>query len=227
MGVDVEPLVADERSEALVRAPGRPLLGYALGRVDRPEDAADVVADTMLVAWRRLDEVPAGGDARPWLFGLARRALANSRRGLPRRDRLGERLRTELGQQVAADRAAAVETDLAVRVALAGLDADDREVLLLTTWEGLQPSEIAVALDLPAPIVRTRLHRARQPLRQWLTEPGVGGDESDDDRAEAGEHSALGDMWTMTSGGCSSRRPRTNDGRRGARPSGGCDGPDR
>jgi DNA-directed RNA polymerase specialized sigma24 family protein len=141
MGVDVEPLVADERSEALVRAPGRPLLGYALGRVDRPEDAADVVADTMLVAWRRLDEVLAGGDARPWLFGVARRALANSRRGLPRRDRLGERLRTELGQQVAADHAAAVETDLAVRVALAGLDADDREVLLLTTWEGLEVGE--------------------------------------------------------------------------------------
>jgi RNA polymerase sigma factor (sigma-70 family) len=192
MGVDVEPLPANECFEALFRAHARPLLGYALRRVDRPEDAADVVAETMLVAWRRLDEVPAGGDARPWLFGVARRVLANSQRGLRRRDRLGERLHTELGEQVAADHAAVVETVLAVREALAGLDADDREVLLLTTWEGLQPSEIAVALDLPGPTVRTRLHRARRRLRQRLAEAGVGADESDDDRADGGEHSALG-----------------------------------
>jgi RNA polymerase sigma factor (sigma-70 family) len=154
--------------------------------VDPPEDAADVVADTMLVAWRRLDDVPAGGDARPWLFGVARRALANSRRGVRRRDRLGERLRTELGQQVAAEHAAAVETDLAVREVLARLDVDDREVLLLTTWEGLQPSEIAVALDLPAPTVRDPPPPGPPaPAPAAATSPTTNG-------ADGGEHSALG-----------------------------------
>lgn len=52
------------------------LLGYAVRRVTDPADAADVVAETYLVAWRRLEDVPPGAQARPWLFGVARRVLA-------------------------------------------------------------------------------------------------------------------------------------------------------
>src|SRR4029453_6989545 len=131
---------AGARVEALFRAPPHARLGYARRRVDRPEDAADVVADTMLVAWRRLDEVPSGRETRPWLFGVARRVLANGRRGRGRRDRpgggarpragggggrrdrLGERLRRELGRLTCPDHAAAVEANLVVREALAQLD---------------------------------------------------------------------------------------------------------
>ena len=74
----------------------RDLLAYALRRVDRPEDAADVVAETFLVAWRRLDDVPPGEQARLWLYGVARRQLANQRRGQLRRSQLADRLRAEL-----------------------------------------------------------------------------------------------------------------------------------
>ncbi|HEY3140934.1 MAG TPA: sigma factor, partial [Acidimicrobiales bacterium] len=77
-----------EEFEELYRAQVRSLLAYALRRVDHPEQAADVVAETMLVAWRRLDQVPPGDEARLWLFGVARRVLANQRRGSARRDRL-------------------------------------------------------------------------------------------------------------------------------------------
>ena len=182
MGRAVESSPAVQRFELLYRAQVRALLGYALRRVDRAEEAADVVAETMLVAWRRLDEVPAGAEARPWLFGVARRVLANNRRSWSRRDRLGERLRSELGQLVGADHAATVATNLVVREAVDGLDADDREILLLTTWEGLRPGEIAVALDLPAATVRTRLHRARQRLRQRLNA------EDDDERWSPAGH---------------------------------------
>jgi RNA polymerase sigma-70 factor (ECF subfamily) len=174
-----------QRFEVLYRAQARALLAYALRRVDRAEEAADVVAETMLVAWRRLDEVPPGVEARPWLFGVARRVLANSRRSSRRRDRLGDRLRREVDQLVAADHAAAVETNLVVRDALARLDADDREILLLTSWEGLQPTEIAVALDVPAATVRTRLHRARQRLRQQLAVPD---DDTGDERCSPAGH---------------------------------------
>jgi RNA polymerase sigma-70 factor (ECF subfamily) len=167
----VEPLPADQRFETLFRAHVGALLGYALRRLARAEDAADVVADTMLVAWRRIDEVPPGVEGRLWLFGVARRVLANERRGRRRRDRLGDKLRRDLGRLVGADHAAAVDTNVVLHAALAGLDADDREIILLTSWEGLRPSEIAVALDLPAATVRTRLHRARQRLRLQLTVP--------------------------------------------------------
>ena len=53
-------------------------------------DAADVTAETFLVAWRRYDDAPPG-DGRPWLFGIARHVLANHHRSGRRRDRLGLR----------------------------------------------------------------------------------------------------------------------------------------
>ena len=71
------------------------LLGYALRRTHTVEDAADVVAETFLVAWRRLEHVPPGDEARLWLYGVARRVLANQRRGERRRDRLEVRLLLE------------------------------------------------------------------------------------------------------------------------------------
>src|SRR3954468_13578086 len=68
------------------------LLGYAVRRTETEQDAADVVAETFTTAWRRLDDVPPGDEARQWLYGVARRALANQRRSERRRERLGERL---------------------------------------------------------------------------------------------------------------------------------------
>jgi RNA polymerase sigma-70 factor (ECF subfamily) len=161
------------RFEGLYRAEARALLGYALRRVAQPEDAADIVAETMLVAWRRLDDVPSGSEARPWLFGVARRVLANGRRGSRRRRNLAERLRSDLGALLGSDQLGAVETNVVVRAALARLDPDDREILRLTSWEGLQPHEIAVVVEMRAATVRTRLHRARQRLRHELARDGL------------------------------------------------------
>ena len=145
----------------------RPLLAYALRRVSEPDDAADVVADTMLVAWRRLADVPADDDARLWLYGVCRRVLANQRRGRVRRERLGERLRQRLAE-VTPDLSEEVVVSDAVRRALGQLGDDDRELIRLTSWEGLEPQEVAVVLGLPARTVRTRLHRARARLRAKL-----------------------------------------------------------
>src|SRR5262245_59843684 len=78
-----------------------PVLGYVVRRTGDVHDAADVLAETFLIAWRRLDDVPAGDRARPWLMGVARRVLANHRRGERRRTALGDRLRTELAGAVA------------------------------------------------------------------------------------------------------------------------------
>jgi RNA polymerase sigma factor (sigma-70 family) len=160
----------------------RELLGYALRRCGSPDDAADVVADTMLVAWRRFGQVPTDGTARLWLYGVARRVLANHRRGIQRRDRLGDRLRVEL-QDVAPDHADGVEANAVLVGALAGLSADDRELIMLTTWENLEPQEAAVVLDVPARVVRTRLHRARARLRKQLGDAFTDHGHVRDDRA--------------------------------------------
>ncbi len=78
------------------------VLAFALRRVADPADAADVTAETFLVAWRRLPDVPAGAAARAWLLGVARRALANARRGSRRRDGLADRLRAQLERELPA-----------------------------------------------------------------------------------------------------------------------------
>lgn len=157
------------RFRALYTANFRDLLTFALRRCEEPEDASDVVADTFLVAWRRIDEVPLGQEGRLWLYGVCRRTVANHSRGDQRRNRLGARLRSTLQAVYEPDHAGTVETSVAMRQAMARLRPMDREVLELTAWEGLEPVEIALVLDLPARTVRTRLSRARCRLRQLLS----------------------------------------------------------
>ena len=143
------------------------VLGFALRRTDRPEDAGDVTAETFLVAWRRLSHVPSGDGARPWLYGVARRVLANQRRGALRRGNLGRRLREELRSAVP-DPADGVVVATDVRDAMRRLSARDQEVLELHLWEGLESREIAEVLGLTTAVVRPRLSRARARLRDLL-----------------------------------------------------------
>jgi RNA polymerase sigma-70 factor (ECF subfamily) len=167
---------AMERSEAehrfgvLFDTHRRLVLGYALRRVDEPADAADVVAETFLVAWRRIDDLPAKDDARPWLFGVARRVLANQRRGQLRRNRLAAALGAQVSRELVVDEWCHSEDAQMVASALARLDDRDREVLQLTVWEGLTPSQLATAMSIPAATVRTRLHRARRRLQGEMEE---------------------------------------------------------
>lgn len=158
----------EEHFRTVYAATFAPLLAYARRRVEQPADAADVVAETFLAAWRRQSELPAGDEARLWLYGVARRVLANHHRGDRRRERLGEKLRQRLAAAAAADPGDAVPERLAVRQVLARLGDLDREVLTLTVWEGLQPREVAAVLELSPEVVRTRLSRARARVRLLL-----------------------------------------------------------
>lgn len=143
------------------------VLGYALRRTDRPEDAADVTADTFLVVWRRINHVPGPPETRPWLYGVARRVLANQRRGARRRTALGDRLRNELAA-VVPDSSSEVVQRADVTAAMQRLSGRDQEVLALHLWEGLEPREIAEVLGLTTVVVRPRLSRARARLRALL-----------------------------------------------------------
>jgi RNA polymerase sigma-70 factor (ECF subfamily) len=144
------------------------LLGYAARRVDQPADAADVVCDVFVVAWRRIDEVPAGHEGTLWLYGVARRTLANTHRSMKRRRALDVRLRAQVeAAQIEPPDALVTEP---VNEALARLSADDRELITLTAWEGLSPTEIATVLGVEPGTVRVRLHRARRRLTKFLDE---------------------------------------------------------
>jgi len=169
------------RFERVFREVYEPLQAYVRRRCD-PASADDVVADALLVVWRRLDDVP-DGLALPWSYGVARRCLANHRRGDQRRDALVERLQAEpiLPPSPA-------EHDEELEAALAQLAADDREIVRLWAWEQLQPREIAVVLDITPNAAAIRVHRAKQRLAALLrTDAGVPG--KDD---EGAEHKVLG-----------------------------------
>lgn len=159
---------AEARFELLYAEHGRAVLAYAVRRATDVQDAADVVADTFLVAWRRLDDVPPTDAARLWLYGVARRVLADQHRSERRRQRLSERLRQELP---AALEGGPPPPSGAVRAALARLGPDDQEILRLCGWEELTPREIATVLGISQVAVRSRLHRARRRLRAALEAP--------------------------------------------------------
>ncbi len=160
--------MAEVRFRRLYEEHGKDLLAYALRRARDPEDAADVVAETFLVAWRRGPEVPVDAAARLWLFGVARRILSNQQRGERRRAKLAERLRTDLAAQFE-NRPEPEGEHGVLRATLERLEPEDRELLRLIAWEELTPAQAARVLGVSAVAARSRLLRARRRFRAELS----------------------------------------------------------
>lgn len=149
---------------------------FARRRCSSPEDADDVTAETLAVAWRRRHELPVDDAARLWLLGTARLVIANQRRS---NGRLG-RLREKVGASVVvaphvpdpADVAVA-RSDGSLRTALAALSDPDRELLLMRAWDGLAVTEIAEVLGITPNAVSVRLSKARTRLAAALAKDGT------------------------------------------------------
>jgi RNA polymerase sigma-70 factor (ECF subfamily) len=135
----------------------RHVLAYAMRRTQAWADAEDVAAETFTIAWRRFDAIPSA-EPLPWLYAVARRVLANHRRGSGRRERLAALLRVE---DVATPLRAGEDRDGPVFVALGSLSPADQELLRLVAWEELGNQQIAAVLGITPNAVAIRLHRAR------------------------------------------------------------------
>ncbi len=144
-----------QRFHAAFEAHQRRVLAYVLRRVASAPDAEDAAADTWVVAWRRVDRLP-DSDALPWLLAIARRVIANQRRGRERQSRLTIRLQRESRPPLGPDSEnPALDT-------LESLPADDRELLRLLAWDGLTHVEAGAVLGISPNAVAIRLHRARK-----------------------------------------------------------------
>jgi RNA polymerase sigma-70 factor, ECF subfamily len=155
-------LLDDEVAEfdALYGAHVDAMFAYALARTS-PDRAKEIVEETFLVAWRRLADVPS--DPRPWLFGVARRVLANERRGDDRREALELHIRASRAFEfLGEDPADVVANRDAALIALDRLRESDRELLRLIAWEGLTLDQAAGLLGCSKPTLKVRLHRARR-----------------------------------------------------------------
>lgn len=140
------------------------ILGYLARRVDPVDDAADLLSEVMLTAWRRRDAMPPPPQDLLWLYGVARHVLANHRRSTRRRTARVQALADELRAAAAQPPDVRAEV-LDVRAAIQAMPEPDREILLLSDWEGLNSTEIGVLLEMPASTVRARLVRARDHVR--------------------------------------------------------------
>lgn len=190
MTTDLRPAAGPDparvaRMERLAATVYEPLQRYLRRRTD-PETAADVLADSLLVLWQRLDDVPPDGEL-PWSYGVARRCLANAERSRRRQLRLVDRL---AGERAVPPAQPGEDGDERLDAALARLREDDRELLRLWAWEQLEAREIAAVLGITANAAAIRLHRARNRLAGLLGEvpgrgkSGLAAGQEPDDRAE-------------------------------------------
>jgi len=126
----------------------------------------DVVAETFLTAWRRLDDVPSGDTARLWLYRVAYRVIGHTWRSTARRRRLDERLRVIVPPPASAADESVIASAEHRRVldAAARLNHTDAEALRLAAWEQLSVGDIAAVLEIDPNAVKQRLHRARRNL---------------------------------------------------------------
>jgi RNA polymerase sigma-70 factor (ECF subfamily) len=115
----------------------------------------------LLVAWRRLDDIPAGAEI-PWLIGVARNVLRNALRKQRRISLLQARLRPAAPDAAAEDY---VIADEGVREALNSLNEDDREILFLHFWDGRNAVELGVILEVSSNAAAVRLSRALERFR--------------------------------------------------------------
>lgn len=165
----------------------RDILAYCVRRTGI-DDAYAAANEVFTIAWRRIDDVPAGDAGRPWLFVVARRVLYRQRRGMQRFHRLVQKvgsIRQAEGSNPESVVVQRAEYDAVVQAA-SRLSRSDREVLGLAAWEGLPHREIAEILGCSIAAVDQRLHRAKQRLAKHYHAAGpqtslrraAGGEES-------------------------------------------------
>lgn len=144
---------------------------YLQRRVDS-SDVDDLLSEVFVVAWRHRDRKPKA--ELPWLYGIGRKVVSTHYRGAQRRNDL----EVKLDHQPSNPSNEFTQSDLrnVISDALKTLDPGDRELLLLTAWEGLTPKEIAAATGSNSPAIRMRLSRARSRFEEALTpDPHVEG----------------------------------------------------
>ena len=162
----------EARFEELYRHTRSDLLAYLLRRSASTEEAADILAETYLLAWRKLHTLSDDQHARLWLFRVARNLCLQGVRRRRVADALVDRLAHEL--RASLEETADERADDRLWVALRNLPQLDREIVTLAAWEGLTPREIAAVVGISANAVRIRLHRARARLKKQLDEAETG-----------------------------------------------------
>jgi len=167
VGIPHRQILSDEerRFAEVYRRYGKQIRAYCTRRTDG-SDVADAVAETFLVAWRKIDEIPEGEATLPWLYGVAYRVLSHQWRHKARGRRLVEKLSGHADVETPPPDVLVVgsETYRLVIRASSRLRPIDQEILRLTLWEELSHTDAAAVLGIDAAAVKQRAYRARRNL---------------------------------------------------------------
>lgn len=144
------------------------------------DDANDLVQDTYLKAFRFIDSFQKGTNAKAWLFRILKNSFINDYRKKSKQPTKVDYQEVEnfynsdsVNKQITTDlRVDAVKDHMGDEIAnaLNSLDVDFRTVIILCDLEGFKYDEMAEILDIPVGTVRSRLHRARNLLKDKLRE---------------------------------------------------------
>ena len=140
-----------------------PLFGYCQSLLRQPEDAADAVQDTFVIAASKLDRLRDPERLRAWLFAVARNECLHrlkSRKEAPTLDDLPEQPDESTDVGVEAERA---ESRALIRAAVAGLNDGERDVIN-QLWHGLEVPEVAAVLGVSRNHAHSLFSRARDQL---------------------------------------------------------------
>ena len=149
---------SESRFDEIYQSHREEIARYIRRRVSA-EAVEDLLSETFLVCWRKLDEVPP--QPLPWLYAVARKTLANHYRATAPRGLPTGTARTE-------DAYLQIERDDLLARAFARLSEPDREVLRLVAWEQLSLRETARVLGCSQAACRVRFHRAKRRLASHL-----------------------------------------------------------
>ncbi len=152
--------------------------GYRL-TLDR-DDAKDLVQDTYFKAYRFIESFQRGTNAKAWLFRILKNSFINDYRKKIKEPNKVDYQEVEsyynsddVDRQITSDLRVDALKDMIgdeISNALNTLDVDFRTVIILCDLEGFKYEEMAKILDIPIGTVRSRLHRARQLLKEKLSE---------------------------------------------------------
>ena len=141
---------------------------YVQRRSVNNEEARDTLSEVFLVAWRRLEDIPAGQEARLWLFGVARNLVKTSWRKRKRSGDLVDRIGNEISTRRVTDEELDNSGVLKIIKALQFLSENDQEILRLVAWEDLSHKEFSVVLGCSENAVAIRIRRARVRLMKVM-----------------------------------------------------------
>ena len=164
-----DPVTSTNRKQRLLiralRESNADLLRFLHRRVGS-DDAPDLFGETLLIAWRRVEDLPEDAvEARMWLFGLARGTLLNYARGQRRRLALVDKVRSHMPLRAVAPPA---DEGGDVRDAMERLKPELAELVQLVHWDGFTLAQAAEIVGVPAATARSRYARAKEELRAAL-----------------------------------------------------------